>query len=384
MIGAGELARGGAMTARCALVAALLLALPLLAGACDVGGGDPGVSFEDALPLESSLQVITPGDETLETGAPGDVDDGVGTQAGGLGTLPSSFQQAAVNQSRVLNHYLKSIRLRITGLMSGKAAYKDQSRRVWIAVGLQDKVHALAMERHEDGHFSYQVLYRPDAEEPLVWLVVVAGTYTPGENRQGQGAIWIDLDQDAKPQSTGVVLALWSRDDDGVVISASVHDADTGDPDGPGGGARTEAYHYEKHADGGGLFVFDTHLLQPNPDGAGMLPRLAHMIARWRDDGSGRADAALPNGGPVPGAVALESQCWAPRPDYELVFEGAWLKLPGDPDVHPVADGTSGDADACAFPNRGKPVLPPQGDIPETPDPFPWFIEAAADKSAAD
>ncbi len=367
-----------AMAWRAAMVG-LVSALALLGGGCDAEPGEPLISFEDALPLESSLEVKTPGEETSEPSSLA----GVGTQAGGMGNLPSSFQQAAVNESRVLNNYLKSIRLRISGLMSSAADYKAPDRRVWIAVGLEQKVHALAIKRHEDGHFSYQVLYRPDADEPLVWWVVVAGTYTPGEDGAGQGAIWIDLDQDGKDQSTGVVLALWSRDEAGVVITASVHDADTGDDDGPGDGVpRSQTYHFEKYTDGGGLFVFESQIVEKNPDGPGITTTFGRLIARWLDDGSGRADGALVNGGQLPGAIVLASQCWAARPEYEKEYQGAWLKLPGVPELKVLEDETEGDPGACVFTDRSKPVLPPQGDIPETPAPFDWFIDVAAEKAA--
>ena len=355
-----------------------LVAAALALAACEAGTGDPVAPYEDALPLDATLELLLPGDETLD-GLSAQADGSVGTQTGALSDLPSVYQRAAVKRARIISAYLKSIRVRVAALVAGSDfEFHGEDRAVWAGTGPGGKVHALAIERLADGHFVYQVLVRPDDAQPLEWAVIIAGSWTPAGGKDGSGAIWIDLARDHKVQSDGTVLALWSRQGGHIEITAHLYEATDDGAGEAGAEPRTEVYLFQKKPGGGGLFVFPATMLEL-VQGDGLQPTPARVVARWVASGAGRADVVLPDFPADTGGVQLRSHCWAPEAEgYELVYSDGYQKLPDQPGLIPLDPMIEGDPADCVFPERAQAVLPPQGQPPETPQPFGWFVEGAA------
>jgi len=323
---------------------------------------DAKEAFLEAFPKPADLRLSFPGVED----APADATGGLGLQTGALVGEISSFYKFTRNTSSGVNLGLMALLVPIATVVNNvEPTVVEENRAVWHGSGALDPMdHLLVVERKDDGHFEYVNLSRVKADADAEWKPIMGGTYTPGQHRRrGQGAIWLNQENDRNPLSTGRLLALWSNVgvERTVTVYAFQWSGNTNKND-PG----DWAYHFQVAEEGGGVFVFGMRDVDINNGQPGLeLLENAAIISRWTAEGAGRADWYATEGDVARTGyeVGIVSQCWRPK-DFKSVFETYWLKPFHAEATQVTAEGSP---EECAFKEFGTPVFPDPIDPPADP-----------------
>ncbi len=332
----------------------LLLSSGLLLGAgCPPAGeGDDASEFERALPTAAQLEIKGP----TGTVAGGLAD---GTMMGGALGEVSQYYQFTAGTTLAVNlgilRILAPIRLVIETF---PPSVVEADRAVWQGSGALDpQDHMLVVERPSEGHYEFMVLSRLKSPADSPWRVVVGGETTPGATPgEGQGSVWVDLDQDRDDKTTGKALAVWSRAGGEREVNTFFYAWSDDVAKHP---ARDATYYFKRQPEGGGVFVFGVPEVNIHHEASKSAMERALIASRWLPTGQGRSDVYA-DGGDVAADGYDQvhvTQCWAAN-SFETTYEQMMGdSTSGQSDVKFEA----GDLGSCAF------AAPQAAALPETP-----------------
>jgi len=350
-------------SSRLAQLVALALVAPGAAalGGCDEdsGAGTTTAAFREALPDEASLDITLP-------------DDAVVTVSGGLSITeaaligqPSLVRAHTARARKFLHDTIGELVESYQALVARRPTIKSADRAVWYATAAVAGVeHLVVMQRTNAHEFTMSGWVRDrrvDASAP--WRFLALGELAPAGGGDGRGALFVDLDHDAKPRTKGQLVVLYAVRGEERQIDALAFGAATDEGDGVTRGFRFRAL------DGGGSLAFDAGLVDVHvrPDHTG--PEAVRVITRWDDAGRFRGDfRAISEEVVGDGMRALVgSECWRAGDGtvlYELV-QGLRER------AAPIVLRDAGELSACPRPGAAVPVLPEPTRRPEEPAPPP-------------
>ena len=351
-------------TTRFILTAAVAIGMTACAhGPKDTTPASGASEFEQALPTEAVIGITLPGDGTAQGAL---TEGGYGTQEGALVGATSELWAHTAGTAAGVRFGLAAILLPIRWVVTHvPPVLIGQNKALWTGTEpLDPQRHALFVEKKPDGHFTFLLASQLKAPPGAKWRVQVAGTYTPdGTPDIAQGAVWVNLDNDLKPETQGKVMALWSHNGPEREVSVLFFNFTDDNGKNP---PTDSAYHFQQNADQSGLAVQAIKDIDINKGEPGK-EALEHalLVSRWTAEGAGRADA-FAAGGDVAEAgyeVAVQTQCWA-ADSFKTTFEALTVKKAG---AEPFQAKKDGDFSTCPFADEPKAELPEQGEAPTDP-----------------
>ena len=329
----------------------------------DTASGDSALI--EALPTASSLGVVLPN---------GSADsDGYGTQEGALVGETSELWAHTAKTAWAMNSGLAHVLIPIKFITTNiKPAYQGKHKAVWFGSTPLDPQQHLLVVRKVKSHHRFIVLARlkTQADDPKAWRVRVVGRRFSGPNGGAFGRVWVDMDTDLNPETTGKVLAAWAKGPAGREITGFFFKFSDGTHP-----PLSQVAHYSNESDLSGVLVHAVRGIDLNKGEAGMEAKEnAVLISRWDASGDGRGDL-LAMGGDIKKQglqVAAFTQCWT-APSFASSYEALHGKKKLSP---PFLVEEDGDKSTCAFPKVGDAELPDLGaepaveadDIPEEVD----------------
>lgn len=246
--------------------------------------------------------------------------------------------------------------------------FTGAKKAVWYGSTPLDPQEHLLVVKKVMGHYRFSVLARLKSQSgnPAAWRLRVVGRTFPSEPGHS-GYVWVNLNTDLNPETTGKVLAYWDKAGHERTITAFFFNWSDGSDE-----PLDHVAHYAQYADLSGVLVhavhdYDLHQGEPGKEAL----EDAALISRWDASGAGRADL-LATGGDV-AAQGLEgaaiTQCWSAM-TYQSVFEAVTIKWP-EHDAQTIQ--ATGNYSACAFgeledgaglPELGAPPEVEDGDVP--------------------
>lgn len=297
-----------------------------------------------ALPTEAALDVSFP--------------NGGGAEKPGNRLTGSGF----VNTSVIVAHSLNvSIRSLLAPLRKALTAASTETPygRVWRHEDSDGKT-LLVAEEGVDGHVEYTVSTQ---RKGGAWAPLISGTATRGLDGT-QGAIWIDLRQDASPKTTGRFLVLYSDAPGQRYLTLYSYGTTAVDDDTAEADAGSRVFHFEGSRDEGSL-VFARDALAVHYGPGQPLVVSGNLVTRWNLEG-GRTDIVA-WGGDLAAAgfeAGRGSECWD-RPGLKTTYGVAYRTPIGEPEAY---YGDTGTESLCRFSDFLEPALPQPPDAP--PDPI--------------
>lgn len=276
---------------------ALLLALIALGGAACGNYSNEDVDFQLAVPARDDLSVKLPTQQAL-------------TSADAAEYLTVTHQTVGV-----FNQFVDGL----TGIVDAVRAYAPSERqgdvRLW-GPFLNDADHAwelrLRMTRGSDGaagqRFLYEIEFHRVGDAAAPWQRLIAGTFAPATGfRRGTGEVELTL---VAARAAGYPVAEWKdlqtlhikyqRTTAPITVELTFENLPSNET--PGG-----TYSYAEAADGAGAMNF----VWRRRDNA--LVQALGIMARWRPDGAGRADARVVDGVPALLNAVVGIDCWGPE-----------------------------------------------------------------------
>jgi hypothetical protein len=357
------------MANRLQMMTSLALLVALTVGGCgDPTAGtpaeDPVDVFRAALPRAADLELSVP-DDSAETGALSVIEAPLSVIEAPLVGERSAFYELARTSVRDTNRGLAAILDPIANVIDTVPPVSvEENRAMWFGSGLADpEQHLLVVDRKDDRHFEYALYSRlkTEATDPDAWRAVIGGTFTPAGQGRGQGAVWVNANNDLDPASTGQFLALWSNanEDRGRSVTLYQYEYAANTALAPPINA---AAHFQSEPDESGVYVYgisdvDIHKQDPTKP----LGENVAVITRWTPSGAGRADWYATGGEVATDGydVALMSECWGKA--FNATFDMLVVRPHGQ---ELVVVNSSGQHAACVFDEPGDPVFPDMVDAP--------------------
>ncbi len=312
-------------------------------------------ALEEALPDAATLGVVLPS----SAAKPGSQE---GALVGGISEFWAHTATTSFRMNAGLAHILLPIRFVVNNI---EPTYTGKKKAVWFGSTPLDPQQHLLVVRKVGAHYKYSVLARlkSEAGNPAAWRLRITGRYFPAaDDGDAHGRVWVNLDTDLNPKTTGKVLAHWSNGASGRTITAFFFGYSDGTE-----GPLHQAAHFAIEPNGAGVLVhgikgFD---LNKGEEGKEALENAA-MLSRWAVTGAGRGDL-IANGGDIEAEgyeAAAMTQCWSAM-TFKTAFEATAVKLPGQ---EPTIVKTTGNHDECVFAEAVEPSLPELGDEPAVED----------------
>ena len=319
---------------------------------------EPIETFKRALPTEALLSVLLPNGDEI-TAALSDYD----TEQGALVGQTAWFYDFTKTTSTAVNQGLLNVLQPLAWVVKNvEPVQVTENKAVW-AFPDAEILSVLVIQRKDDGHFEYVNAWRPVNEPQTEFTPIIAGTFTPAGNGRGQGAIWMNLDNNRNPNNTGKVLALYSNA--GPERTVTVYYFDFSTDLAAGVPTSDLAYHFQMAEDRSGTFVYAIQGVDIDQGAPGKEAlEDATVISRWDAQGRGRSDWFATGGDVAKQAfqVYIASQCWAPK-THISTYEASWVRYINQSDIIPVSE--AGDLSSCPHSDVAKPVLPDSIAAPE-------------------
>jgi hypothetical protein len=288
------------------LVRLSFLSVVLVGMACEVGAGSGSVGeFQSTLPTASALHLaMEPASNASATGLAGRLHAPLEAPASGL-------HDVTVQAMDAVNLDIALLLAPLDQVTTALPVQEDAETAVWRSTNdAGSEENLLVIRRVSDGYYDSLLASRLTAPAGSPWRPRLAGSYTPGtQPGQGQGSMWIDLDTDLDPATSGTLLVLWSTLGGQREIEVFEYDLTTAEGDvAPRNG--TSGFH--ENADLSGSFAFSGRIAILREDGEDLIEADALIVSRWTAQAEGRSDAH------VTGSAAIEqgfdeevaSQCW--------------------------------------------------------------------------
>jgi hypothetical protein len=288
------------------LVRLSLLSVALVGMACEVGPGNGWVEeFQSTLPTSSGLRLAMEADsDAPPTGR-------VGKLHAPLGAPASGFYDLTVQAMEVVNLDVARLLAPLAEATTTPPVLEAPDTVVWRSTNdAGSEEHLLVIRRMSDGYYDSLMASRSFVPAGSPWRPRLAGSYTPGTQfGQGQGSMWIDLDTDLDPGTSGTLLVLWSALEGEREIAVFEYALTTA-----GGDLvpRNGSSGFHENADLSGSFAFSGRIAIPQEDGEDSTQTDALIVSRWTAQAEGRSDAHVTGPAAIQQGFDEEvaSQCW--------------------------------------------------------------------------
>ena len=267
------------------LVRLSFLSVVLVGMACEVGAGSGSVGeFQSTLPTASALHLaMEPASNASATGLAGRLHAPLEAPASGL-------HDVTVQAMDAVNLDIALLLAPLEQVTTALPVQEDADTAVWRSTNdAGSEENLLVIRRVSDGYYDSLLASRLTAPAGSPWRPRLAGSYTPGtQPGQGQGSMWIDLDTDLDPATSGTLLVLWSTLGGQREIEVFEYDLTTAEGDvAPRNG--TSGFH--ENADLSGSFAFSGRIAILREDGEDLIEADALIVSRWTAQAEGRSDA---------------------------------------------------------------------------------------------
>jgi hypothetical protein len=312
-----------------------LLLVPLaLALAC--GGSSSQATLKDqsrdALPNKGSVAMNTPGGTTTSL------------QAAPSSALTADasisndfFYGLTVSVAVTFNVPVAAFLDLVSAVTANEPTSCDDTSCTWGpgSAALDPNTYELVVKKDSDGKsFDWTLSGQAKSKPGSAFVAIATGFATPsGVAHHGSGNFTVDFDAastlDGPHDSTGkMVISSYSN-----IGPAQLAVTYTGATDSAASNQLDNIkYSYAEDATGGGDLQFAIHNTATGDNFS--------VQSRWKNDGSGRADAKAANG-----VLAVQdSDCWGPAPFTQVYFTSSIAQ--GSP---PFGGPTTGSPTACAF-----------------------------------